>query len=361
MKNNKMKVCFVLDHRLMHYRIPFFQRLASEYDVYVISRGPILRGDFDFKQITARYTKIGSMEFVRVKYPEDFSVLVVMQNLRLIQYWLLPFMFWRRFAFVFWGIGVSSSGGLGKKRGLLTTIRDFVSSFSDGIGFYSNYPLPFYSEKTKKKAVVVGNTVESPLSENMSRRPKDCFLFIGSLDIRKGLPLLFECFRLYLSELADGSSVKLLRVVGDGPARGELEALASSLGIRGSVCFEGAVLDPKMKRQFFASAAAVISPLQAGLSVTESFSFGVPFVTHKTPISGGEYLSIAQGENGFLFETEEELVRVLVCLGMDSRERVQLGDKAYEFYINNLQMEQFVARFEKLISNSYDRFAGLVK
>lgn len=356
--SNKLKVCFVLDHRLMHYRVPFFQRLASKYDVHVIYREPILCGDFDFKQIAARYTKIGSFEFVRVKYPEDFSVLVVMQNLRLIQYWLLPLMFWRRFAFVFWGIGVSSSGGLEKKRGLLTTIRDFVSSFADGIGFYSNYPLPFYSDRTKRKAVVVGNTVESPLSENMSRRPKDSFLFIGSLDKRKGLPLLFECFRRYLLEVADKSSVKLLHVVGDGPAREELEALVSSLGIGESVRFEGAVLDPKVKKEFFASAAAVISPLQAGLSVAESFSFGVPFITHKAPVSGGEYLSIVQGENGFLFETKMELVRALIYLGTNSRARVQLGNNAYKFYINNLQMEQFVARFEKLISDSYARFAG---
>lgn len=81
-------------------------------------------------------------------------------------------------------------------------------------------------------------------------------------------------------------------------------------------------------------------------------------MSHQAPISGGEYLSIVQGENGFLFETEMELVHALVRLGTDSKERVQLGDNAYKFYINNLQMEQFVARFEKLISDSYARFAG---
>ncbi|WP_261789178.1 glycosyltransferase [Thauera aminoaromatica] len=351
-----LRICFVLDHRLMHYRAPLFERLAEWHDIEVVHRGPELSGDWRFKQRVVEYRKFGPFDLVTDDLSSDIDVLVVMQNLRLIQYWLLPFRFWRRFAFVFWGIGVSSSGGLARKKNLISWVRGFCSSFADGIGFYSAYPLSFYPQKALDKAVVVGNSVESPTAENTSAGEKDSILFIGTLDARKGLPLLLNVFARYLKALPAGSAVRSLRVVGDGPQRKELEALAKSLGIGDSVRFEGAVTDAEAKKVFFEKAAVTVSPLQAGLSVAESFSFGVPFITHKNPVSGGEYLSIEDGENGFLFETEDELLAALLKVGGDPAVRVRLGNNSYEFYRANLQMSQFAERFDKLLRDSYARF-----
>ena len=353
---NRIRVLFVLDHRLMHYRAPLFQRLAVSYDITVIHRGPVLGGDWAFTQEVADYHKVGPFDLVRAGVRSNVDVLVVMQNLRLIQYWLLPFKFWRPYALVFWGIGVSSSGGLAKKKNLLSRVRGFCSSFADGIGFYSSYPLDFYPRRAIEKAVVVGNSVESPSAENTAENPKDSILFIGTLDARKGLPLLFRAFARYLKTLPASSDVRVLRVVGDGAMRGELEALAADLNISGAVRFEGAVTDAERKKAFFASAAVTVSPLQAGLSVAESFSFGVPYITHRNPISGGEYLSIKDGENGFLFETEDDLLAVLQRVGSNAEERVRLGNNAYDFYYQNLQMSQYAERFDKLLRESYERF-----
>lgn len=138
--------------------------------------------------------------------------------------------------------------------------------------------------------------------------------------------------------------------------RGELEVLAADLNISGAVRFEGAVTDAERKKAFFESAAVTVSPLQAGLSVAESFSFGVPYITHRNPISGGEYLSIKDGENGFLFETEDDLLAVLQWVGGNAEERVRLGNNAYNFYYQNLQMSQYAERFDKLLRESYERF-----
>jgi glycosyltransferase involved in cell wall biosynthesis len=73
-------------------------------------------------------------------------------------------------------------------------------------------------------------------------------LFIGTLDARKGLPLLFKVFVRYLKALPDGSAVRSLRLVGDGPQRKERwKTLAKSLNIADSVRFEGAVTDAQVK------------------------------------------------------------------------------------------------------------------
>ena len=354
--SGSLRICFVLDHRLMHYRAPLFERLSKWHYVVVVHRGPKLCGDWQFQQQVVEFRKIGPFDFVKNDLPSDIDVLVVMQNLRLIQYWLLPFKFWRKFALVFWGIGVSSSGGLAREKNLISRVRGFCSSFADGIGFYSDYPLPFYPKKALEKAVVVGNSVESPNSENTADCEKDSVLFIGSLDARKGLPLLFKVFARYLAAIPASSQVRLLRVVGDGPARQELEKLAVTLNIADAVRFEGAVTDTARKKKFFASAAVTVSPLQAGLSVAESLSFGVPFITHKNPVSGGEYLSVKDRENGVLFDTEDDLLSSLLTIGSDPAERIRLGNNAYEFYLQNLQMSQYAERFDNLLRDSYARF-----
>ncbi|ENO86692.1 group 1 glycosyl transferase [Thauera linaloolentis 47Lol = DSM 12138] len=340
----------------MHYRAPLFERLSEWNDITVIHRGPELPGIWRFSQKVVGYQKIGPFDFVESGSLTGIDILVVMQNLRLIQYWLLPLNFWRKYAFVFWGIGVSSSGGLAREKSLISRVRGFCSSFADGIGFYSAHPLPFYPQKALKKAVVVGNSVESPNSENLAYCCKDSFLFIGSLDARKGLPVLFRTFAQYLDKLPTDSGIRLLRVVGDGPLRKELENLATTLKISKSVRFEGAVTDAEVKKRFFSVAAATVSPLQAGLSVAESFSYGVPFITHRYPVSGGEYLSIKDGENGFLFEREEDLLASLLKIGADPAESARLGNNAYAFYRENLQMSQYAERFNTLLHESYRRF-----
>lgn len=60
-------------------------------------------------------------------------------------------------------------------------------------------------------------------------------LFVGRLEVQKGVDRLL---RALASPALERTPFRLL-VIGDGPARGELEALASSLGLRGRVVFTG--------------------------------------------------------------------------------------------------------------------------
>ena len=78
-----------------------------------------------------------------------------------------------------------------------------------------------------------------------------------------------------------------------------------------------------------------ISYGQAGLSVLQALGFGVPFITKKNAISGGEKYNIKNGYNGFLIEDSlVVLSNIILKLCIDIKYAKQLGEKAF-YYINN--------------------------
>jgi glycosyltransferase involved in cell wall biosynthesis len=108
-----------------------------------------------------------------------------------------------------------------------------------------------------------------------------------------------------------------LVVVGDGPERGRLEALARELGIAGDVTFTGLqdhvadylqVMDafclPSSEKESFGNAAI------------EAMATGVPTIVFAD--SPGLLEHVDDGRTGFVVETQEELVEVLQRLRADA-------------------------------------------
>lgn len=84
-----MKVLFILDHKLMNYRIPFFEQLAQRgYDITVVHPGPIIE-DIGFvkqqKTTTKTFTK--GLEY-RLYNRSDANIVVFMQNIRIVNLWI---------------------------------------------------------------------------------------------------------------------------------------------------------------------------------------------------------------------------------------------------------------------------------
>ena len=76
-----------------------------------------------------------------------------------------------------------------------------------------------------------------------------------------------------------------------------------------------------------------ISYGQAGLSVLQALGFGVPFITKKNAISGGEKYNIKNGYNGFLIEDSLiALSNIILKLCIDIKYAKQLGENAFYYY-----------------------------
>lgn len=343
--NKNLKICFILDHKLMNYRIPFFESFHERgCEITVFHNGEEIQKNYLFSQIPIKNIKLWKFEYRKLPSLKRFDIVVHMQNLRILNLWLLTLNPFRKYKVIHWGIGTSSSKGLSREKTLVSRIRNCLTFFSSAQILYSDFPLPLFSRQNQEKTFIGNNTIYNPSSSDFSSYKKDSLLFIGSLNERKGLNILIESFS---SLIKSGSfnNIKHLFIVGDGPLRDNLINLTNSLGVSRYIHFTGNINDSVEKSFLFQRAFFCVSPLQAGLSVLESFSFGVPFITFKNAISGGEHLNVKNNENGFLVTSSQELYNVLYEIDKNPETARIFGENAFRFYQNHRKISNMVDAF----------------
>lgn len=339
------KVCFILDHRLMHYRVSFFEQLVARgYKVYVMHTGKVLEGKHSFSQVRVGFKKFWGMEYRKLPNLSSFDIVVHMQNLRILNLWLLTLNPFKTYKVIHWGIGTSSAKGLSSRKSISSFLRNFLAKFSSAQILYSSFPLELFSKKVRAKTFIANNTIENLFAADFSNSPKDSVLFIGTLNHRKGVDVLIRAFLKYLDDYGP-KQIKVLNIIGDGPMKEELYRIAKSSPCGSSVVFVGNVEDDVRKQKYFQTAAICISPNQAGLSILESFSYGVPFLAFNNCISGGEHFNITNGVNGYLINQEDEIVDILGNLDNTSEQARFLGRNAFEYYHRNRRMSHMVDSF----------------
>lgn len=337
-------ISFVLDHKLNSYRAPLFDDLSRFFNVTVFHRGPELEGSYDFSQRVLAYKKLGPFEYV--KGMDAFGcndAVVFMQNLRVLNIYTAP-LFAKGSSLLFWGIGTSSTRGLGSESWLSIQVRNLVTLAYHGLALYSDFPFENYWKANQKKILVVGNSVVSE-GVDASGYGKEHFLFIGSLNKRKGIDELVMSF----NEAAQSNKDLKLVIVGGGPEKNRVQQMIRDYALEDNVRMLGPIYDAELKADLFKKAFCVISPQQAGLSVVEAFSYGVPFVTSLKAITGGESLSIIGEENGVLFDDPSELSDIILSFCDGRRSSARLGRRAYSLYADELAFELYARRFNDFI------------
>jgi glycosyltransferase involved in cell wall biosynthesis len=100
--------------------------------------------------------------------------------------------------------------------------------------------------------------------------------------------------------LRDRGVLAHVLLVGDGPERDRLEALAHELGLR--VHFEGACYDEARIGALTMACNVTVSPGKTGLTAVHSIGYGVPVVSHDDPDDQGpEWEAIIPGRTGSHF------------------------------------------------------------
>jgi len=105
------------------------------------------------------------------------------------------------------------------------------------------------------------DTAETEPTDARTPRPTR-LLFVGRLEARKDVATLLQALQLAATQL--GADTPALDIIGDGPLRSVLEALAERLALR-NVRFLGAV-DDATKWAALAAATCVVAPSRAGES-----------------------------------------------------------------------------------------------
>jgi glycosyltransferase involved in cell wall biosynthesis len=125
------------------------------------------------------------------------------------------------------------------------------------------------------------------------------FVYAGRFSREKGVALLIAAHAKIRSSVPSAR----LRLVGDGPLRRELQALAAAVGVADSVEFTGWSGHARVREALSDAWASVCPSLWAepfGLAAVESIAMGIPVIASD---SGGFRDTVDDGVSGLLFET----------------------------------------------------------
>ncbi len=147
------------------------------------------------------------------------------------------------------------------------------------------------------------------------------FLFVGSLVATKGVDLLLQAAR----EL---KNMARFDIVGDGPERRNLRAMAKTLGVSQNCTFHGFKTRQDVI-SFMQNARALVVPSRADNSpnvITEAQALGLPVLASRV---GGIPEMVEEGSDGILCPPEDarKLAEGLRRLAMDPRGAAVMGEK----------------------------------
>lgn len=148
-------------------------------------------------------------------------------------------------------------------------------------------------------------------------------LYCGQLIARKGVDTLLRA----VAHTPAGPDAPVVVLAGDGPARPDLEALATSLGVGDRVRWLG-FQQPEQLPGVFAAADLFVLPSHAegwGVVVAEAMAAGLP-VLASTRVNAAADL-VRAGENGDTFVPGDDaaLGELIVTLGHDTDRRASMG------------------------------------
>ena len=138
--------------------------------------------------------------------------------------------------------------------------------------------------------------------------PEDCVLgcTITRLGKEKSIDVLIKYCKEYMQE----NENFYLMIVGDGPARGDLQKLAVDLHIEDRVIFTGKILNKNIVPFYGASDVFMMTSLTEinSISMLEAMSMGLPVLQRYDEINKDQ---IIEGVNGFTFYDEKSMADCL--------------------------------------------------
>jgi 1,2-diacylglycerol 3-alpha-glucosyltransferase len=143
---------------------------------------------------------------------------------------------------------------------------------------------------------------------------------LGRLGTEKNLDELLDLF----TKAREFNDKLIFLIVGDGPAKAQLEKKAESLGVKDHVIFTGMV-EPSEVQEYYQLGDVFISASTSetqGLTYIEAAANGLPLLCRKDPCLIDV---IRQGENGFEYTCEQDFLAAVETVFEDPEWRAAAG------------------------------------
>lgn len=336
-----------LTNVILEYRIPVYNNLSDYFDVTIAHHGtPICDDIVKFHQIILTPKKIGPFTIFKENIEQlakQYDAVVALGDLHYLSFIKLGFLINRTFSLSYWSIGVSASN---KKHfdqdRKLDWIRFKLMNNADSIIFYTSYPISRYVKDgnvDENKLFVANNTVE--VTERIEiPLVKNHFLFVGTLYKAKKI---FDLLEAYKDAYSKNNHIKPLIIIGDGEEFKNIVDWIENNNLDSKITLTGAIFNQNELKRYYINAIACISPGQAGLTVLNSMAYGVPFITTKNAITGGEIFNITNQVNGIIYDNNSSVLTNLIIEFSSNNEKIyDLSSNAQDYYFSKRTMKIMV-------------------
>jgi glycosyltransferase involved in cell wall biosynthesis len=334
----------IIKGEINQYNIPVYNSIGKEVDLTVgYTHTDASDENVTFKKLELCFKQIGP--FIIIKNLRatcnQYDIVSFMPDFHFVNCCLLPFKK-HKFKLINWSIGFKVSYtrpyNVTRQHNIGDWIFKKILNKCDASIFYMDKSKEFWqgTNLDLRKVFVAPNTADV-LPIELNNRIKRNFLFVGSLYAGKGIDLLLKSFHEALQ--VTHSDAKLI-IIGKGEMRKMIENFITENHLESNILLRGPIYDETILAKEFSAALLCISPTQAGLSVPKSMGYGVPFVTRKDAITGGEMYHISNNVNGLIYESDNELTSILVDSIQNQEKYLNMGAAAKAYYDKKATIKQ---------------------
>ena len=306
-----MKKLIILQTVTPDYRKKFFLTIKKELGAYFELYG----GDYYFEKSVKSDPTILFKKHVKnyFFYKRNFlvqtglwfilqeDILILELNPRIISNWILLLI--RkvlRKKTILWGHAWSRKGVNSKT----DRLRNIMRNLADEIIVYTKTQQQELQHKMpNKKISIAPNSVfyKDEMIVNKEVSLIKNIIYVGRLTKNKKTLFLVKAFHQVMENLPVEAN---LIVVGDGEERDSIEKYIKQNNLFERIKILGHIGDYNKLKELYATSLVGISPGYVGLSVTQSFGFGVPMIVSKNEPHSPEIEAVIEGKNTMFFETD---------------------------------------------------------
>lgn len=255
-------------------------------------------------------------------------------------------------------VTVHGSDVLALRGRVYSTLKRFTVGYADAVTVNSSATLAAVQALAPQRATVrqipMGVSLEAPargsaavaaLRSRHRRGAGPLILYVGRLMREKGVGDVIRAAATLVGRLPDLT----LALVGEGPARSELQVLTGGLGLGGRVSFEGWISHEQIAA-YMAAADVLVAPslLEGqGLTVLEAMAAGTPVVATNV---GGIPDMVSHRGTGLLVGAgcPEEIASAVEWLCRSESDRASMVDRARRLVDERYSRAASAARFSEL-------------
>lgn len=227
-------------------------------------------------------------------------ILVLEMNPRIISNWI--FLILRKLfnkETILWGHAWSKNG----KDSYSEKLRNLMKSLGSKIIVYTNKQRDELKLSMPTKTILAAPNSLISKTKMLTQNPNDSLnlIYVGRLTKHKKPFFLVKAFVNNINQYPKNTN---LIIVGAGEESKKIEKFIKEKQINNRVKLLGHISDYEALKKLYSKSFFSISPSLAGLSITQSFSFGVPMIISKDEKHGPEIEAVQIGLNALFFKTD---------------------------------------------------------